>query len=91
MVTKLETIKRFFTSAHILHMEAEIAQLRGHVAMLHLQLLEALKPAAPAPAVKREFPKFTPTRTSWESYLAEQMALQEIEEVADGTYSSGRQ
>lgn len=91
MSTKLDAIRKFFTSAHVLHMEAEIAQLRGQVAMLHLQLMESLKPAVPAPAVKREFPKFTPVQTSWEAYLAEQIRLQEVEEEpADGTRSSGR-
>lgn len=79
MGTKLEALRRFFTSSHVLHMEAEIAQLRGQNNMLHLQLMEALKPTPAAPAVKREFPKFTPARTSWESYLAEQIALQEVE------------
>lgn len=86
--SKLDAIKRFLTSAHVLHMETEIAQLRGQVAMLHLQLMEALRPT-PAPAVKREFPKFTPAQTSWEAYLAAEIAKQEVEEV-DGTHSSGR-
>jgi hypothetical protein len=90
VVTKLDAIRRFLTSAHVLHMEAEIAQLRGQLAMLHLQLIEALKPAAPAPAVKREFPKFQPQQTSWEAYLAEQIRLQEEEEVTDGPHSGGR-
>lgn len=76
----LTEIKRFFTSAHVLHMEAEIAQLRGQVSMLHLQLMEALKPAPAAPVVKREFPKVKPQQTSWEAYLAEQIALQDKEE-----------
>lgn len=89
----LTEIRKFFTSAHVLHMEAEIAQLRGQVAMLHLQLVEALKPAPPAPVAVRQpvFPKFTPAQTSWEAYLAEQIRLQEVEEEpADGTHSSGR-
>jgi hypothetical protein len=83
----LEAIKRFLTSAHVLHLERECEYLRGQNAMLHVQLMEALKPT-PAPQVKREFPKFVAPKTSWESYLAEQIALQEKEE--DGTHSSGR-
>lgn len=91
MATNLDAIKRFFTSAHVLHMEDEIAQLRGQNAMLHLELMGALKPTPAAPAPPRQFPKFTPTKTSWESYVAEQMALQEKEEQpVDGTHSSGR-
>jgi hypothetical protein len=81
-VTWIDTLRRALTSAHVLHMEAEITQLRGQVSMLHLQLMEALKPTPAAPAVKREFPKFTPARTSWESYLAEQIELQDKEENA---------
>lgn len=77
-MTWLDSLRRALTSAHVLHMEAEIAQLRGQVSMLHLQLIEALKPT-PAPAVKREFPKFKPAQTSWEAYLAEQIALQDKE------------
>ena len=77
----LTEIRRFFTSGHVLHMEAEIAQLRGQVAMLHLQLMEALKPTPAAPVAPRQFPKFAPpVKTSWESYLAEQIALQEKED-----------
>lgn len=81
---QLDAIKRFFTSAHVLHMEAEIAQLRGQNAMLHLELMGALKPTPAAPAPPRQFPKFTPAKTSWESYVAEQMALQEVEETTHG-------
>ena len=86
----LETLKRFFTSPHVLHMERECEYLRGQNAMLLLELKEALRPR-PAPAVMRERPKFVPpVKTSWESYLAEQIAAQEKEEVTDGTHSSGR-
>ena len=88
----LTDIKRFFTSGHVLHMEAEIAQLRGQVAMLHLQLIEALKPPVlPAVHIKREFPKFIPQQTSWEAYLAAEIAKQDAEDTAaDGTHSGGR-
>lgn len=82
----LDNIKKFFTSAHVLHMEAEIAHLRGQNAMLLLELKNALAPQ-PTPHVKREFPKITPAKTSWETYLAAEIAKQEVE---DGTHSSGR-
>lgn len=90
----IESLRRALTSGHVLHMEVEIAQLRGQVAMLHLQLVEALKPTVPARAAVPKVPvfaKFTPQQTSWETYLAEQIRLQEIEEEpADGTHSGGR-
>lgn len=71
-----ELVRRFFTSRYVLHLENEVEHLRGQIDRLTMQLEMASKP----PARKVEFPKFTPTRTSWESYLAEQIALQDKEE-----------
>ena len=82
----LDDIRKFFTPRYVLHLEREVELWRGQNTALLLQLQEALKPRVTAPAVKREFPKFAPAKTSWEAYLAEQIALQEKEE--DGTHSS---
>lgn len=88
-MTTLDAIKRFFTSAHILHLERECEYLRGQNNMLLLQLTEALRPKQTPVASPREFPKFTPVMTSWEQYRAAEIARQEAEEE-DGTHSSGR-
>lgn len=92
MATKLEAIKQFFTSGYTLHLEAEVAHLRGQNAMLHIQLVEALKPAPPAPVVARQFPKFSPpVKTSWEAFRDAEIARQEKEDQEEnGTHSSGR-
>jgi len=84
----LDDLRKFFTPREVLQLQREVEYLRGHNNMLLLELREARSPKA-APAVKREFPKFTPVKTSWEKYLEEQIALQEVEDV-DGTHSSGR-
>ena len=81
MAINLENIRRFFTSRTILNLEREVEYLRGHNNQLLLELREV---RSPKPA--REFPKFTPVKTSWEKYLEEQIALQEKEEI-DGTHS----
>jgi hypothetical protein len=80
----LDDLKRFLTSGHVLHMEREIEYLRGVNSRLELELREALRPT-PAPAVKRELPKFVPMKTNWEKYVEEQMTAQEKEE--NGTQS----
>jgi hypothetical protein len=79
-MTWLEAIRRFFTSRYVLHLEREVELWRGQNMSLLLQLQEALKPTV-QPQVKREFPKVAPMRTSWESYLAEEIRKQEQEEV----------
>lgn len=88
MSTRLDAIRKLFTSPYVLHMEREIEYLRGHNAQLLLELKTALIPPAPV-SVKRELPKYIPpVKTSWEAYLAEEIRKQEAE---DGTHSSGRQ
>lgn len=92
----LETLRRFFTSGHVLHMEREIDYLRGQNAQLSAQLREALKPTAAAPRPARtlaDLPKVKsgPLKTAWDVYVEEQMALQEIEASKDGAHSSGRE
>jgi hypothetical protein len=82
----LDDLKRLFTPRAILNLEREVEYLRGHNNMLLLQLREMSAPKLTAPTVKREFPKFTPARTSWESYLAEEIAKQEREDQ-DGAHS----
>lgn len=81
--------KDFFTPRYVLHLEREVEHLRGSNAMLLLELKNALVP--PIPVLSRRLPpKFVPPVTKWEAYLAEQIALQEKEDTADGTHSSGR-
>ena len=81
-----ESWDALFKSAYVEHLETEIMTLRGHNNMLLLQL----STPKVAPAVKREFPKFTPVKTSWEKHVEEEMRKQELEETPDGTHSSGR-
>jgi hypothetical protein len=78
----LDDLKRFFTPRAILNLEREVEYLRGHNNMLLLQLREMSAPKITAPAVKREFPKFTPTKTSWEAFRDAEIAKQETEEAA---------
>ena len=82
----LDDIRRFFTPRYVLHLEREVELWRGQNMSLLLQLQEALKPKAPVAHVAKQFPKFTPAKTSWEAYLADEIAKQEKEE--DGTHSS---
>lgn len=79
----LSDIRALFTSRYVLHLESEVAHLRGNNQMLLLELKQALVPT-PVAQVKREFPKFKPAQTSWDAYLAEQIKLQE-EEESSGT------
>lgn len=85
----LSSIRKFLTSSHVLHMEAEIAYLRGQNSMLQLQLIESLKPKQSVITTPRQHIPFKPAVTSWDAYLAAEIAKQEQEE--DGTHSSGRQ
>jgi hypothetical protein len=75
----LDDLRKFFTPRYVLHLEREVELWRGQNMSLLLQLQEALKPT-PVAHIKREFPKFTPKQTSWEAYLAEEIAKQEKEE-----------
>lgn len=76
----MEVIRSFFTSRYVLHLENEVEHLRGQIGRLTMQLEMVSRPPAPQPIRKVEFPKFTPTRTSWEAYRDEQIALQDKEE-----------
>ena len=81
----LDDIRRFFTSRTILNLEREVEYLRGHNNQLLMELREVRSPK-PAMQVHREFPKFTPVKTSWEKYLEEEIKRQELEEE-NGTHS----
>lgn len=82
----LEQLRKFFTPRYVLHLEREVELWRGQNMSLLLQLQEALKPKSPVAHIAKQFPKFTPAKTSWGAYLADEIAKQEKEE--DGTHSS---
>lgn len=83
-------LRAALTPFYIKHLEAEIELLRGQNARLQLKLEDSFAPKTAAPAAPRQFPKFTPAKTSWEAFLAEEIAKQEQEESQDGTSGSGR-
>ncbi len=84
----LSDLKTFLTPRYVLHLEQEVEYLRGQVSRL---TIVAEMNSKPAPHIMRTPPvPPKPARTSWEVYRDEQIALQEKEDLVDGTHSSGR-
>lgn len=84
LIEFVENVKKawnvLFVSRYTSHLEAENEQLKCEVSVLRLKLETALAPKpvvyAPRPTVQTVY---KPARTSWESYLEEQIALQDKE------------
>ncbi len=68
-----------FVSRYVAHLEDEVIRLRAENARLQIKYEQAVAPKPAAAPIKREVPTFTPVKTSWESYLQEQITLQEQE------------